>query len=165
MKILIVEDDQNKLQHLSNHIKESYPQAEITGKKSYHSGLKEVLNNKYNLVILDMSMPTYDITPSEPGGRPRVFAGREVLLQMRRKGIETPIIVVTQFETFGDGEDRMSIDELRRQLKKLEGDRYIDTIYYSSALNGWKRELNTSIDKVITRAKGKGISNAENINP
>ena len=149
MKILIIEDDQNKLQNLMNFIKQNYSQTEITGKKSYHSGLTEVFEKKYDLIILDMSMPTYDITPSEPGGRPRAFAGREVLLQMRRKGIVTPIIVVTQFETFGENEDRMSLEQLRQQLKNLEKDRFNETIYYNSASDEWKVQLKGSIENAL----------------
>jgi DNA-binding LytR/AlgR family response regulator len=152
MNILIVEDDQNKLQHLNNFIKENYPDAKVIGEKSYHSGLKEVVSNSYDIVVMDMSMPTYDVKFGESSGRFRPYAGREILLQMRRKKINTSVIFVTGFETFGDGVEKKSIDELREQLKKLEGKKYIDTIYYNSALSEWKTRLKMAMDKVINPA-------------
>ena len=153
MKILIVEDDQNKLQHLAGFIRHYNPSATIISKKSYHSGLKEAMIAIFDIIILDMSMPTYDIQFGESGGRPRPFGGRDLLMQIRRKGVGTPIIFVTQFETFGDGEDRTSFDQLRKQLHTLEGEKFTDLIYYNSAQDAWKQDLKIALDKITKPGK------------
>ena len=71
MNILLVEDNNYKIEQLEAFITSEFPAMSLTVKKSYHSGLKEIiLNSRYDLVLLDVSMPTYDIQPGESGGDP-----------------------------------------------------------------------------------------------
>src|SRR5688572_11886351 len=103
MKILIVEDDENKRNQLINFIKDEFPETDIKTAKSMQSGLRTIINEKFDLVLLDMTMPTFDIDVNEvTGGRPQPYAGREILRQMRRRNLETPVLVITQFDRFGD---------------------------------------------------------------
>ena len=141
MRILIVEDDQNKLKQLSSFIQKHRPQSDLVFQRAYQSGLAAVLSEAFDLVILDMSMPTYDQSPSETGGRQRAFAGKEILRQMQRKGIKAPVIVVTQFTRFGEGEEAISLTELVRELKGANFPNYRATIYYSPEAANWETEL------------------------
>lgn len=140
MKILIIEDDENKLKQISTFIKEFSKYIELTESRSYHSGIKEVLKNTFDLIILDMTMPTFDISPSEVGGRPRVYAGIDILSQMKKKLISIPVVVVTQFETFGESGNKISLDELDNQLRS-EYNNYLSAIYYNASSDNWKNEL------------------------
>ncbi len=140
MKVLIVEDDQNKLKQLVNYIRDNWPNSTVEEKRSYQSGLKELIQTKYDLLILDMTMPTFDISPREKGGRPRAFAGKDILSSMEWKKINVPVIIVTQFESFGEGENTTSLEELRKQLK-LAYKQYMGTVFYSAASDTWKEEL------------------------
>jgi DNA-binding NarL/FixJ family response regulator len=141
MAILIVEDDQNKLQQLRSFLSDTHPHLEVVEKQSYQAGLHEVLEGTFQLAILDMSMPTYDIKPGESGGRPRIFGGRELLQQMHRRGIHTPVIIFTQFETFREAGTTVTVDELSHRLKADHPDIYVGTVYYSAALDSWKSSL------------------------
>lgn len=145
MKILVIEDDQNKLKQLSAYIRGRWAHCSITERRSYHSGLEAIKNDTYSLILLDMSMPTYDITPREPGGRPRIFAGSEILRQMERKKISAPVIIVTQFETFGEADKRISLAELQNQLSSQFPQNYIGTVYYNAAHDNWKKDLDVLI--------------------
>jgi len=154
MNVLIVEDDQNKLRQLVDFIKSVYPNWRISERRSYQSGLKAVLDNVYDVLILDMSMPTYDISPIEPGGRPRHFAGREIMSQMSRKNVDTPTIIVTQFETFGEGEEKTSLTELKKLLEASGDNKYRGTIYYSAGRDTWKKELFDSLRVIADKESG-----------
>lgn len=149
MKLLIVEDDQNKLQQLVEFISDYISNPSITTRYSYQSGLKEILENKYDLIILDMSMPTFDITPNETGGRPRVYAGKEILRQMERKKVVMPVIIVTQFETFGDLSNRVSLCELCKELQELHPSNYVGTVYYNAAHDNWKNDLKKLLERLV----------------
>ena len=83
-KILIVEDNQKKLEKLRNFLKEQFNEIEIVEKMSYNSATKEIVlnHNNYDLILLDMSMQTYDISDDESGGEPEPLAGKNILKQM-----------------------------------------------------------------------------------
>lgn len=141
MNILLVEDDQNKVKQIVEFINSKIKQVNINKKFSYQSGLKEILRKTYDLIILDMSMPTFDISPQEDGGRPRHFAGKDILRQMHRRKIEIPVIVVTQYERLGELSNTIELSALCKELEELYGDTYIGTVYYNPALNNWKEDF------------------------
>jgi len=141
MRILVVEDDLNKLQHLEQCLLAEYPDAEIIKARSYQSGLKSALSVSPTFIVLDMTLPTYDVSATESGGRPRPFAGREILSEVGRKVGHGKVIVVTQFETFGEGIQKKTLDEVDEELRKAFPKLYIGSVYYHPAQSDWKTKL------------------------
>lgn len=141
MNILIIEDDEIKREQLFSFLTDKYKESNISSAKSLQSGLRAIISNKYDLIILDMSLPTYDIYFDEDGGRPQAYAGREILRQMDRREINMPVIVVTQFDIFGEGIDTLTRDELDKQLHESHHDNYKGMVYYNPTLENWKNSL------------------------
>ena len=154
MNALIVEDDENKRIQLESFIRKAFPQAMVSIAKSLQSGLRLILLEKYDYVILDMTMPTYDISVEEDGGRPQAYAGREILRQLDRREIVLPVIVVTQFDRFGEGKETLTLSELDAQLRMQHPHIYMGSVYYNPALEGWKQELSRAIKKIISKREG-----------
>ncbi|MDX6770876.1 MAG: response regulator [Elusimicrobiota bacterium] len=140
MKILIVEDDVNKRVQIYDFISSEMPGSGISTARSYNSALTGILATRPELIILDMSMPTYDVSLEEHGGRPQHFAGREIMRQIDRREFSIRVIVVTQFDVFGEGSEAMTRSQLDDQLKS-EHDRYLGMVYYNAATDGWKTDL------------------------
>ncbi|EFB9978682.1 hypothetical protein CXY40_004644, partial [Escherichia coli] len=107
IKLLIIEDDLYKSNAISEYLRDELNINNITCRESLSSGVFEVLDNPdYDLILLDMSMSTYDISDKDPvGGIPESFAGEDFLAQMELLGYKIPILVVTQYDTFGAGDD------------------------------------------------------------
>lgn len=61
MKALIIEDDANKLRAIHEFMQQHW-QTSCTCKMSFHSGMKALYDESYDLLLLDMSMPMYDVT-------------------------------------------------------------------------------------------------------
>jgi CheY-like chemotaxis protein len=141
MIILIIEDDENKQVQIRNLISKMFSESKILLAKSYHSGLLSILDNSPDLILLDMTMPTYDIDTNEDGGRPQHFAGREILRQMDRRKVNIPVIIITQFDVFGDGPNELTRTQLDNQLRRDHSRNYQGTVYYNAANNAWEREL------------------------
>jgi hypothetical protein len=59
-----------------------------------------------------------------------------------------PVIIVTQFEQFGDGKDRVTLQELKEQLAASYPSHYITTVYYQAANSRWMGELIAAIKQV-----------------
>lgn len=141
MNMLLVEDDENKRKQIGSFLSEMFRPTNLYFAKSLKSGLNAITQGDIDLIILDMTMPTFDITVDEPGGRPQPYAGREILRQMDRRRIKTPVIVVTQFDKFGEGDDALDLEELDEQLREAHPSTYCGVVYYDVAVEGWKEAL------------------------
>ncbi len=149
MNVLIVEDDENKRGQLRQFLARQLPQLAIQEEKSLQSGLKHVRNCAPDLILLDMTLPTYDSGPDEPGGQTHIFGGSELLRQLDRFDIEVPVIVVTQFETFGHGRLSKDLTQLDRELKAEHAKLYRGMVYYHAAIHGWEDKLRSLIQEVL----------------
>jgi DNA-binding NarL/FixJ family response regulator len=148
MKILVIEDDPNKAQQIITFLKEDLNSSEIIYKKSYQSGLKELYENSFDLVLLDMSLPTYDITPGEDAYKFRHIAGYDILSELKRKRKTSKVIIMTQFERFGEGKQYISLSNLKMTLRKEFPNNYLVTISYHPGRTTWKEELINYINKI-----------------
>jgi len=138
MKILIIEDDELKHQHLEKFVSNLILDSDFTWRKSYQSGLKEIMANTYDLVLLDISMHIYEKTAKESGGSFETYAGRMILTEIDINEIITRVIVVTGYDVYSDGK---TLETLKVELRNEFGDFYIDTVYFIGSQDKWKTEL------------------------
>jgi CheY-like chemotaxis protein len=143
-RILLIDDNPRKSRQLVDFLTEA-TDAEVVEKRSYQSGARAALLENNDLIIVDMTMPTFDVRGKETGGRERRYAGRHLLRQLQRKHLTTPTIVVTQFEQFGEGAELVTLDELRVQLAQEFPTCYMQAIYYQPADSRWREELRAAI--------------------
>lgn len=148
MRILIVEDDDDKARDLHAFLESHYVVSEILVVRSFQSGLRAVLNGAIDFILLDMTMRNFDRSVEEDGGRPHHFAGREILRQMLREEIRVPVIVVTHFDRFGEETEEVTLSELKAELKHKFPD-YLGTVHYRSNVDGWKTNLKELISDRI----------------
>jgi CheY-like chemotaxis protein len=153
MKILLVEDEESKRLQVTELLKQRFDDSEIVEARSLNSGLKSVAASQYDLIIVDMTMPTFDIGSDEEGGRPQAYGGREMLRYIARKGIATPVIVLTQFDRFGKVPDQHSIEELDGELRRDHATNYVGSIRYNVAVDTWRSELVKAI-QLLQRDRG-----------
>lgn len=147
MKILIIEDDEIKRKQLTSFIEETFPKMQIEAVKSVQGALKKLTSNRYNLIILDMTLPTFDLGREEDGGRIRAYGGRDILRQMERHKITTTVIMVTQFDRFGKGDETLTLEELDLELQAEHQVIYKGSVYYNAAYDEWKSSLQKLILK------------------
>jgi CheY-like chemotaxis protein len=141
MRILLVEDEESKRQQVTELLRDEFPKSAVVEAKSLNSALRRIAEDVFDLVILDMTMPTFDIASDEEGGRPQAYGGRELLRHMKRRGVGTPVIVLTQFDRFGKEPDQRSIDELDTELARDHQQNYLGSIRYNVAVDTWRNEL------------------------
>ncbi|TZG25967.1 response regulator [Sphingomonas montanisoli] len=159
MRFLIVEDDENKRVQLDRFVRETYPFAELEESRSLQSGLRQVRTKAFDLILLDMTLPNYEAGPDEPGGgTTHSFGGREFLKQMDRFNIRTPVVVVTQFETFGKPPQSLNLVELDAQLNREHAVNYRGAVYYHASIHGWRERLRTACEVALD---GDGSAGAE----
>lgn len=141
MKILLIEDDVNKRNSISQLLVKHWPEISIVNKSSRQSGLRACVTDDFDLLLLDMSLPLYEVSSSESGYEFRHFAGLEIMEELTRYGKSVPTVVITQFEVFGEAESRMSFRELVVELEKRFIDTFKGAVFYSAASTAWEKEL------------------------
>lgn len=147
MRVLIIEDNSNKLKQIQELIKELYPESDIIEARSFNSGVKRVYENSWDLILLDMSLPTYDITHRESGGDKKPVAGKNIMKRIKNRKILVPVIVITQFETFDD--DKVSLDSLNKEFEEIFGDIWKGTVLYGN--DDWSINLKEKLEKIFWR--------------
>lgn len=150
MQLLVIEDDSGKRAAICSHIRSLLGDGTgIAECESLRSGLKEIVSGRhYDLVLLDMSMPSFDVSEQEPAGEePESFAGQEILAQMKLRGIRTPVAIVTQYKAFAKG--TIGLSELVERYEREYPDFFVGGVYFSTAVESWKKE----IAEIIARYK------------
>lgn len=147
MRVLVVDDDPNKAKQLQDCICDLLPQAKVTHCRSYQSGLRAALFEKPDIIVLDMTMPNYDVGGKESGGRERRYAGQQVLRQLKRKHAAPRAVVVTQFEQFGEGDHLVTLEELSRSLEAEFGESFLGTIFYQAGGTRWRDEMKVLLER------------------
>jgi DNA-binding response OmpR family regulator len=144
MRVLVVEDADEKANDLAQFVRANYAVDEVLMARSFQSGLRAALVEGADLILLDMTMRNFDRTLEEEGGRPHHFAGREILRQMQREEVHIPVIVVTHFQRFGEESEEVTLSELKAELESRFPD-YLGTVHYRSNVDEWKAQLQALI--------------------
>ena len=95
--VLLVEDEDPKLRHLRDRLSYELPEAIIDICRSVNSATDYLERSTPDIVILDMSLPTFDVTQTEGGGRPQGFGGVEVLRHIAFNDLACKVIVITGY--------------------------------------------------------------------
>lgn len=148
MNILIVEDDEFKADRLRTFVEPAVRHGKIEAARSYKSGLRALVGGGWSFVILDMSLPTFDIQPGSDGGRPLSLGGRELLRQMKRRGLKFPTVVVTGFDTFGNAPEAVTLAQLDDELQNEFGDFYLGSVYFDATTDEWRDRLKLLTDNL-----------------
>lgn len=150
MNALIIEDDEYKMARLRNFLEQESPSLQIDVARSYKTGLLSLIALCPCLVLMDMTLPSFDIQPGTDGGRPLSLGGKELLRQMNRRGIKSPAIVVTGFDTFGHGSRVVTLKQLDDELAEEFGSFYLGSVYFNAASEDWRDRLRDLVGKALS---------------
>jgi CheY-like chemotaxis protein len=143
--LLLVEDDENKRTQVLQFLRSRFPEFGVHTAASLMSGVRSAKANRPELVLLDMTLPNYDVGDGETGGTMHAFGGLEFLKQMRRLRVQTRVIVLTQFETFGTPPKIKDLPELDREMRDKFEPIYCGAVYYHASIENWTKELSDLI--------------------
>lgn len=146
IKILIVEDDLFKTTDIKTYITKHFNDCDIDVVCSYQSGCNAAITNKYDILILDMSIPNFDVNYNENGGDTLKNGGELIMRELLDEDVDFSAVIISQYEEFG-GE---SIDQIDNRLKKLCPNQYNGWITYSTSNNDWQEKLLNTIRNVIS---------------
>lgn len=148
MKVLIIDDSDYKITSLTESIRSWRSSADIFVARSFQNGLHKLKEWNPDLVLLDMTLPTSESASGHLEGRMRFFGGRELLAEMELEQLSTAVIIVTQFDRFGEHPNSVDRETLFAQLLHRFPDVFRGGIYYSNIDSGWKVKLTQLLKKI-----------------
>ena len=147
-KIILIEDDSKKIDDIKEYVTKYLGCKNFTVKESYQSGIREILQNDYDLLLLDMSIPTFDKTPMESGGPYEKFGGYKILREIIRKNRPVKTILITMFDDFGESDLSITLSQIDQSFKQEFSNIYLGSVFYHARENKWQEDLKTIIQEI-----------------
>src|SRR4051812_12329921 len=126
MNILLVEDDEFKAADIIRAAEEVAENLNFVRAASVTSALRRISTEDYDMCILDMSLPTFDLSGPGGGGSPQGQGGVEVLRLAKRSDHAPPFVVVTQYPDIEIGGKDIPLSEATVFLSKVFGVRVLE---------------------------------------
>lgn len=147
IRLLVIEDNNNKLHQIKKFLYKEFHGIEIHDAISYTGGLRRIYEEKWDLILLDMTLPVYDVGVQDNGGDKKPTAGKEIMQRMHNRKVIIPTIIITQFDTFGENE--VSIDDLNMYFNEQLSSIWKGTVNYEASVNRWQDDLKAAIYDVL----------------
>ena len=147
-KLLIVEDNDHKRGKVTAYLRDEFPELTIVEAHSFTSGCQAIDKDSFDVILMDMSLPTYDKSPSDSGGRFRTFGGREIARKIMRRSIPTRLIFLTQYDAFSDKTNSHTLESLALELEDECGNNYFGLLHYDSSKSSWREQLRTKLSAI-----------------
>lgn len=141
LAILVVDDEPAKRKAIADCIaKAIQPLPDFSEAASFESATRILKERSFDWVILDMRITTYDVSPSDRGGRPRNLGGDEVLRRMARRGMKAKVVVVTQYSIFRDRNRVLTTNQLVERLRaRYSG--FVGLVELRHKSDAWEEDL------------------------
>lgn len=149
---MLVEDEVPKCDHILTFLNSLEVESVTIIARSVNAALDNIELETPDLLLLDMSLPTFDVGDRETGGRPQGFGGIEVLRHMVMAGIECPTIVITGYEAFPrEAGKAVDLSQISSELSAEFPNMFKGILHYNSTYDEWKTALRqVLIDLVIS---------------
>lgn len=136
------------MENISSCIKNEFDDIDLDFSGSYTTAIKSIYENKYDLILLDMSLPfTEDGEENFEDNEFETFGGINILDELKRIYYKTKVILITAFDILGDGNDMIKLSQLNETLNKNYCEIYKGYIHYNSSSIEWKNLLKLLIEE------------------
>lgn len=144
-KVLIVEDDIHKLDSLTIFMSNHLLCSEITPAKSLQEAITSIDEEVFDLVLVDMAIPSHAIVQGEGSPISLLNGGLEVILELSSLGRSDDCVIITQFHEIEICSNNYAIQTAKKYISELLECEVLDCILYDEGENLWKKQLLKSI--------------------
>ena len=143
MTILLVEDEVSKCRRISEYLNESFQNLSISVAQSITSAIIKIRQNSFDFLLLDMSLPLFDNADlvHSDSNEFDAFGGIAVLDEIDRLQLSCKVILITAFDTLGEGSTLIRLPEITIKLDKDYPDNYVGSVFYNMSSLSWKQQL------------------------
>jgi CheY-like chemotaxis protein len=131
-RVLLVEDELHKREELSSSILLFFAgNVELVHVDSVHAAYWAASADEFDLIILDMALPTFSIdSPVADRGLDQALGGVEVLRALKARGVNCKVIIITQYPDINVGGRRLKLSDAPSVLSKRYSQSVIGAVLY-----------------------------------
>lgn len=147
-KFLIIEDDNYKSEAILNIINKERSDSVVELAENVSSAIRLINSNVYDLIFLDMALPSHPVAAG--GGSPLslLSGGLEVLFELKTLKRKDRCLIVTQFPEIGMNGRLIPLKDAPNEILKYYGCDVITCIYYSNDSNEWQENIRKIIGNI-----------------
>lgn len=141
IKILLIEDDSFKARSLQEFVSSVLRDVSINNASSLVEAIAQVNQEPFDLVLIDMAIPSHPIIPG--AGSPMSFltGGLDVLLELKSLERSDPCVIITQYPEIELSGQFFSLQLASREIKEQLDCDVLACIEYSEGSENWKTAL------------------------
>jgi CheY-like chemotaxis protein len=149
MKLLIVEDDRFKRDSILAKVDNEgtvFQGPKLAG--SVQAGIKAIIEDVFDLLILDMALPSHDLKPGAGPSTNLLSGGIEIIMQLSYLQRNDKVVVLTQYPEIEIDGVLLPLSKAKSELATSFYTGVIDVILYDNERVEWADRLNNVIRSV-----------------
>ncbi len=148
-KILLIEDELHKREELTSCLEDFFEgSAWLEHVDSVHAAFKTVQANDFDLIVLDMALPTFSTDGSATErGHDQALGGIEVLRALHSRGVSSKVIIITQYPEITVGGKRLKLGSASDALSKRYNQQIVGGVVYKYKSPSNSSKLRTLLKK------------------
>lgn len=141
INLLVVEDNNSKIDSINKLINELEFKVRVTNVMTPSEAIKSLRKDKFDFLILDMSLPAYSEESHSIGS----LSGKQILQTMKHKKIFVPTVILTQWDVFGHHDNTISLHTLTEELMQKFDKFLLGIVFWDSSSDLWKNDISSYI--------------------
>lgn len=141
MKALLVEDDEHKRVGIEQALREHGEATEVIVATSLYDAINALDIGPFDLVVLDMAIPSHPTAPGEGSPVSFLTGGLDVLLELSVRKRSDRCIIITQFPEIEISQVFYPISQATLAIKEQLDYEVIDCIAYTGESESWLHQF------------------------
>ncbi|RXE52671.1 MULTISPECIES: response regulator [Pseudomonas fluorescens group] len=141
MKILIVEDDDYKLERIKAFAKGEFDSVVMTTSDNLKVALEAIAEDSYDLIFVDMAIPSHPTMAGQGTPVPFNTGGLSVLMELAALNRKDPCIIITQYPDIEISGEYIPLSQVKEKLPLLLECEVMACIFYDEDNDVWQNEL------------------------
>ena len=141
IKLLLIEDDSFKAKSLLDFVYSVLPDVSVTNASSLVEAINQVNNASFDLVLIDMAIPSHPIISGAGSPMSLLTGGLDVLLELKYLERSDPCVIITQYPDIELSGQFFPLQQAGREIKTQLDCDVLACIEYSEGSEKWKTVL------------------------
>jgi ActR/RegA family two-component response regulator len=150
MRVLLIEDEEHKAEDLTRRLlAKGVAPGDLKRAIGVRQAVLQVMEGVYDLVIVDMALPTFSSTGDDgSGGGGQAVGGIEILRALSNANASTKVIIVTQYPDIIVGGNRVRLHQAARVLSAKYRQEVLGAVLYSYKTPEWETAFDALLGKL-----------------
>lgn len=144
-KILLVEDDHFKTELLQEALRAIFGAPQVIVARSVQQAVDQLAAARYDLIVLDMSLPSHEIRAGGAQPLSQPSGGVELLLELSYEGRSDRVVIVTQYPEIEFKGELHPLAKFSKALGKEVKVNLAGAIYFNATDGGWREQLKATL--------------------